>query len=154
MIDCFDGNYAFLSNFYEFDPPIEVVYSGIDSIEIGKVTVNTVEVAYQAGKAKIPALYEKFTAREAKKIGKHELMNPVQKQRWDSYMKLQLMERLLLKKFDNNHPQLQQMLLSTGDEELIEGNYWKDTYWGVCNGVGENHLGKLLMKIREKLKEK
>lgn len=69
-------------------------------------------------------------------------------------MKLQLMERLLLKKFDNNHPQPQQMLLSTGDEELIEGNYWKDTYWGVCNGVGENHLGKLLMKIREKLKEK
>lgn len=81
MIDCFDGNYAFLSNFYEFDPPIEVVYSGIDSIGIGKVTVNTVEVAYQAGKAKIPALYEKFTAREAKKIGKHEPRNPIQKQR-------------------------------------------------------------------------
>ena len=38
------------------------------------------------------------------------------------------------------------------DEELIEGNWWGDTYWGVCNGVGENHLGKLLMKIREELK--
>jgi predicted NAD-dependent protein-ADP-ribosyltransferase YbiA (DUF1768 family) len=35
--------------------------------------------------------------------------------------------------------------------ELIEGNWWGDTYWGVCNGVGENHLGKLLMKIRDYL---
>ena len=69
-------------------------------------------------------------------------------------MKLQLMERLLLKKFDDNHPQLQQMLLATGEEELVEGNYWGDVYWGVCNGVGENHLGKLLMKIRDQLKAK
>lgn len=36
-------------------------------------------------------------------------------------------------------------------EELIEGNYWHDTYWGVCEGVGENHLGKLLMEIRNEL---
>lgn len=153
MIDCFDGNYAFLSNFYEFDPPIEVVYNGIDSIGIGKITVNNTETAYQAGKAKNPVLYEKFTPREAKKAGKRESLNPVQKSRWDSYMKLQLMERLLRKKFDNEHPQLQQLLLVTGDEELVEGNYWRDTYWGVCDGVGENHLGKLLMKIRENLKK-
>lgn len=153
MIDCFDGQYAFLSNFYEFEPPIEVVYTGIDSIGIGKITVNNTETAYQAGKAKNPVLYEKFTPREAKKAGKRESLNPVQKSRWDSYMRLQLMERLLRKKFDNEHPQLQQMLLATGDEELVEGNYWRDTYWGVCDGVGENHLGKLLMKIRENLKK-
>lgn len=153
MIDCFDGQYAFLSNFYEFEPPIEVVYTGIDSIGIGKITVNNTETAYQAGKAKNPVLYGKFTPREAKKAGKRESLNPVQKSRWDSYMRLQLMERLLRKKFDNEHPQLQQLLLATGDEELVEGNYWRDTYWGVCDGVGENHLGKLLMKIRENLKK-
>ena len=33
--------------------------------------------------------------------------------------------------------------------ELIEGNNWKDTYWGVCHGKGQNNLGKLLMRIRE-----
>jgi predicted NAD-dependent protein-ADP-ribosyltransferase YbiA (DUF1768 family) len=43
------------------------------------------------------------------------------------------------------------MLKATGDEELVEGNWWNDTFWGVCNGVGENNLGKLLMKIRAEL---
>ena len=44
-------------------------------------------------------------------------------------------------------------LLATGEEELIEGNYWHDTCWGVCNCAkcgdkGENRLGKLLMEVR------
>ena len=36
---------------------------------------------------------------------------------------------------------------------LIEGNTWEwsRTFWGVCNGSGENHLGRLLMKVREEL---
>lgn len=49
-------------------------------------------------------------------------------------------------------PELKEMLLATGDEELVEGNYWHDTIWGVCDGVGENHLGKMLMEIREDLR--
>lgn len=40
----------------------------------------------------------------------------------------------------------------TGDAELIEGNNWGDTFWGVCNGRGENMLGKLLMEIRDYLR--
>ncbi len=43
---------------------------------------------------------------------------------------------------------LSEMLEATGDAELIEGNHWGDTFWGVCNGVGQNNLGKLLMAIR------
>jgi len=39
-------------------------------------------------------------------------------------------------------------LLATGTEELIEGNKHNDTFWGVCAGVGENNLGKLLMRVR------
>jgi hypothetical protein len=35
---------------------------------------------------------------------------------------------------------------------LIEGNTWGDTFWGVCNGVGENNLGKTLMNVREILR--
>jgi len=34
---------------------------------------------------------------------------------------------------------------------LEETNTWGDKYWGVCNGEGENQLGKLLMKIRENI---
>ena len=56
----------------------------------------------------------------------------------------------LRKKFAD--PELRNLLLATGDEELIEGNYWGDTYWGVCNGVGQNKLGKLLMQVREEIK--
>ena len=44
-----------------------------------------------------------------------------------------------------------EMLLSTGEEELIEGNTWNDRFWGVCDGMGENNLGKILMAVRESL---
>ena len=46
----------------------------------------------------------------------------------------------------------QEMLLETGDAYLEETNYWKDTYWGKCNGVGLNNLGEMLMKIRDNLR--
>ncbi len=36
-------------------------------------------------------------------------------------------------------------------EELVEGNWWNDTFWGVCNGEGQNNLGKILMKIRKEI---
>ena len=39
--------------------------------------------------------------------------------------------------------------MATEDAELIEGNWWKDTYWGICDGVGENRLGQMLMWIRD-----
>lgn len=42
-------------------------------------------------------------------------------------------------------------LATSGNEELVEGNNWNDTYWGVCKGVGENHLGKILIRIRDGL---
>ena len=45
-------------------------------------------------------------------------------------------------------PLLRGWLRETGAEELVEGNYWGDTFWGVCRGEGENKLGKLLMQVR------
>ena len=62
------------------------------------------------------------------------------------------MELCLKKKF-TEHLDLQERLLATGDAILIEGNTWNDTYWGVCNGVGKNTLGQLLMKIREEIRK-
>jgi len=44
-------------------------------------------------------------------------------------------------------------LLATGDETLQEGNRWNDRYWGVCRGVGKNHLGNILMEVREYLRD-
>ena len=42
-------------------------------------------------------------------------------------------------------------IVDTEDMELIEGNSWGDTFWGVCDGVGENNLGKVLMRVRDRL---
>ena len=49
------------------------------------------------------------------------------------------------------------MLLATGGEELIEGNWWHDNFFGVCtcgpcDGKGKNNLGKILMRVREESK--
>lgn len=46
--------------------------------------------------------------------------------------------------------QLKEMLLSTGNADIIEGNYWHDNFWGQCScekcvGKGKNNLGKILM---------
>jgi len=63
---------------------------------------------------------------------------------------MQMMEELLRLKFES--PELRKLLLETGEHELIEGNNWGDRFWGVVDGVGDNHLGKLLMKIRAELR--
>ena len=60
------------------------------------------------------------------------------------------MKILLRQKFGDAW--LRAKLLATGDAELIEGNYWHDTFWGMCNGKGENHLGRLLMEVRSELR--
>ena len=69
---------------------------------------------------------------------------------WES-VRDQVMERVLLSKFNHN-PKLRLKLVATGDTYLEETNDWNDTYWGVCDGVGQNKLGELLMKIRDKFK--
>lgn len=84
----------------------------------------------------------------AKKMGRSVSLRPD----WED-IKDDVMLEGLYRKFADD--ELAEWLLDTGDEELIEGNWWGDRYWGVCNGVGQNKLGKLLMKVREELvKEK
>ena len=61
-------------------------------------------------------------------------------------VKVKLMFVLVTEKFKQN-PELKQKLLETGNQELIEGNTWNDTFWGVCNGQGQNWLGKILMLV-------
>ena len=67
-------------------------------------------------------------------------------------VKLKIMETILEEKFKN--PSLRERLLKTDECELIEGNYWHDNFWGSCyctkcGDIGENNLGKILMRIRE-----
>lgn len=61
------------------------------------------------------------------------------------------MEDIVANKFQQN-PTLMLKLLDTGDAILIDGNDWGDRYWGVCDEVGQNKLGLILMGLRKKMK--
>jgi len=64
-----------------------------------------------------------------------------------------IMQRAVLKKFET-HSNLREILLNTGDEEIIE-NAPGDYYWGCgANGTGQNKLGKILMEVRAILRQR
>ena len=69
---------------------------------------------------------------------------------WEE-IKLEAMREVVHVKF--LAPDLRRYLLNTGDATLIEGNYWNDTFWGMCRGIGENHLGRILMAEREAIRK-
>lgn len=139
-IDRFWGDYRFLSNFW----PASVYLEGD--------WYPSVEHAYQAAKFTDKAVrLEIKNAKkpgEAKKLG--NLGYPLRSD-WD-LVRIQYMRNLVWQKF-SLHQNLQDRLLATGEAELIEGNTWHDTFWGVCNGVGQNWLGKILMEVRVELKK-
>jgi ribA/ribD-fused uncharacterized protein len=132
MIKSFSGDYRFLSNFY----PVEVVLDG--------VTYPTVENAYQAAKTLDLEKRKEFlglTPGAAKRLGQRLGIRPD----WDD-VKLSVMTRLNEQKY--MQPDLRKKLCDTYPQDIVEGNTWGDTFWGVCDGKGSNHLGKILMAIR------
>ncbi|PWJ33116.1 NADAR family protein [Sediminitomix flava] len=72
------------------------------------------------------------------------------KKNWDK-IKDNVMYDVVLTKF-TQYTELKELLLSTEDSILIEHTE-NDDYWGDGgDGKGKNRLGKILMKVREKLK--
>jgi len=138
----FKNEYSFLSNFY----PVTIEYEGI--------VYRSSEAAYQASKThdiKIRKEFSKYSASKSKKEGE----NLVKDEIWWKHNSLRIMEEILRIKFSQEH--LKNLLLSTGDEELNEGNTWHDNFFGSCicdncQNIGQNHLGKILMKIRNDLR--
>ena len=139
VINQFRGKYRFLSNFA--DSPF--VYNGLK--------YPTVEHAFQALKTDDLNEHEKIrfapTPAEAKNMGRKIVM----KVGWED-IKIGVMLNLVREKFKQNDD-LRMKLFDTGDEELQEGNWWGDKFWGICEGEGENHLGKILMIVREEFKK-
>ena len=138
-ISVFRHEYFFLSNFY----PCAVTIDGI--------TYSSSEAAFQAQKVtddKVKHQFIGITPKQAKYLGKHVPL----RDDWET-VKLDIMYDIVKCKFTQNS-YLRDMLLDTGDRNIIEMNNWNDTFWGVSSktGKGENHLGKILMKIREELK--
>lgn len=59
-----------------------------------------------------------------------------------------LLQALLRDKF-RRHKDLRVLLSGTSPKELVYENDHNDSFWGVCKGKGSNHLGQLLMKVRQ-----
>lgn len=134
----FRGKYGFLSNMYAA------------SFEWDGRTYQNSEAAFQSAKSLDPAVRDRFsnmTGAAAKREGRRVRLRGD----WE-LVKEEIMEEVVRAKFSQN-PDLLQKLLDTGDLELVEGNRWHDTCWGVdlVSGKGENRLGMILMKIRAEL---
>ena len=145
QIDRFAGQHEYLSNFY----PCVVTLDDMD--------FSTVEHAFQA--AKTDDIEERRsiqlapTPAQAKRLGRKVSL----RSDWEQ-AKYSIMESLVRQKF-TRHPELSQMLLETGDAELIEGNTWNDRTWGMTKNkqgeyIGKNWLGIILMRVRNELKER
>ncbi|MDJ1176175.1 NADAR family protein [Roseofilum capinflatum] len=87
------------------------------------------------------------TPKDAAKMGR-DRTHPLRKD-WEQ-VKEEIMLRGVLQKF-TTHEELQQILLQTGEEEIVE-NSPIDYYWGCGkDGSGQNRLGVILMQVREQL---
>lgn len=134
----FQGKYRFLSNFWLCNVRFEdELYK---SSEHAYMCQKTTDSAVRALLRAAP------TPGAAKKLAKTIKL----RDGWEK-IKHDIMYRIVHSKFEQNAG-LKQQLLDTGNAYLIEGNAWHDTHWGVCKGVGENWLGKILMRVRQELR--
>jgi len=144
MINEFQDKYRFLSNFW------------LVSLEFEGATYPSVEHAYQAAKTINMELREPFwkeymTPGKAKRLARTLTLRGD----WED-IKVDIIRQLVEQKFQIPH--LKEKLLATCNQELVEGNRWHDNFWGNClcsncqNIRGRNHLGKILMEIRDELK--
>ena len=134
----------FLSNFY----PSPVTYQGL--------TYPNAEAAFQAQKCEREEDKVKYTLVKnpvvAKRLGKREPNLPAS---WRE-ISCGIMLDIIRAKF--SVPEMAGKLLATGDAELVEGNNHHDNLWGDClcprcaSRVGQNRLGKILMQVRQELR--
>lgn len=118
---------------------------------------STVEHYYQAQKfvgtpdaAVIPVIHAAPTPEQAAALGRDRTRSV--RPDWEQ-VKIQVMHEAVLIKF-LTHIDIQSILISTGDRLIVE-NSPTDCYWG-CGGdkTGQNHLGKILMSVRQEIRQR
>ena len=138
MINSFKDENAFLSNFH----PSPFRWNGL--------TAQTVEHAFQAWKMTKGQDMLDVLLCPSPGLAKRTARKRPMREDWDK-IKVSVMYDLLKRKFEI--PELKSLLLATGDQDLVEGNHWGDVYWGKVGDNGKNMLGRLLMLIREELRD-
>ena len=130
----FRDRYDFLSNFYS--APINVNGQLWPTVEHAFQGFKTTNLETRECIRNLP------TPGQAKRAGRKLFM----RKDW-SQIKLQVMTQLVSAKF-RQHPELAVKLMAVTCE-IVEDNDWGDAYWGVSKGVGQNHLGRILMQVRD-----
>lgn len=140
VIDEFRGDYFFLSNFYpakivtSYSPYFSETYEFFSS----EVLFQSIKMKNKVEFDHIRTLDSRMAKNKSKKFEiRHDWLNIR-----DSVMKFALECKF------NQNPELIDKLVSTYPKKLVEGNVWKDTYWGVCKNVGKNKLGVFLEELR------
>lgn len=152
MIAEFRGPYAYMSNFFmhpvEWDgrswPSNEHLYQARKISPLHPNALELQEIIRTSG-----------DAYDAKKCGRYLDKKGLTRPDWhvgNEPYKLTVMREAVALKFPARDSLLTQALVETHPQRLVEGNWWGDTFWGVCEGVGKNWLGRLLMSRREQLK--
>lgn len=123
-------------------------------IEVDGVWWPTTEHYFQAqkfaGTPYVAQIQKAFTPKQAAEMGRNRKL-PLRSD-WEQ-VKDKVMFEAVLRKFET-HKELRILLLSTGEEEIVEsapGDY----YWGCgADGSGLNKLGKILMEARNVLRQR
>lgn len=130
----FFGEYRWMSNFH------------VSPVDFRGNRFTSVEAAYQSAKCSTPEeakTFQSMSPLDSKRAGGRTNLPS----NWEE-IKLGVMSECVLSKFSLDEG-LKARLLATGYKYLEETNHWNDTYWGVCNGMGLNMLGKTLMQVRK-----
>lgn len=130
----FRNEFACLSNMYP------------TPLKINGLCFSCAEAAFQSFKTTDPEIRKKFqfiTGPEAKRLGRKVELRPD----WNE-IRIAVMREVLKCKL-KHYPSIYGVIAHAANTPggVVEENTWNDTFWGVCNGRGENHLGKLLKEL-------
>ena len=148
LIEEFQGEYRWLSNFAYLDTPMKYdVFK--DGSKIVHFTTN--EHYYVAMKTLSIEKRIEVANHPLKGVKRFGTKLPMRSD-WNK-IKLDVMLFGIRYKFSKRNPTLRQKLIDTGDAVIEEGNNWGDLFWGVDNFTrqGHNHLGKILMQVRKEI---
>ena len=121
--------------------PCSIVWEGLE--------YRSAEAAFQASKCKDEKERKVFAGCSTDKaVLKGKDLTPYPG--WEE-AQISIMESILQAKFGQN-PTLMLKLAETGNHVLLNGNNKQETFWGIdlYSWIGENHLGRIIMNIRDK----
>lgn len=133
-IESFKGQFSFLSTFAA--SPIN--YGGV----IYKTAQHLVSALMTTDKTMREKIRQAPGPAEAIKLAKSLVPRPD----WEK-IKIDVMKEVMKRKFQL--PDLRAKLITTKGRELINANTYHDTFWGVCNGEGDNWLGRIIQEVRD-----